>query len=190
MGPTSFKKTLLTFTSVTLPVILFLVFNSKYFKEKISISISIIIGIIYIISIIFLLISSFSDPGILLRFKVDSIEKRKKIKIIQNGYFVKYNFCVTCSIIRPLRTNHCKDCNNCVQRFDHHCPWIGNCVGIRNYKFFYIFLCNLILISLLILIFCIVHIWKFINDNYKEYKVKKIFLKLFRQIKKKIKKQD
>ena len=50
MGPTSFKKTLLTFTSVTLPVILFLVFNSKYFKEKISISISIIIGIIYIIS--------------------------------------------------------------------------------------------------------------------------------------------
>jgi sensor domain CHASE-containing protein len=63
-------------------------------------------------------------------------------------------------------------------------------VGIRNYKFFYIFLCNLILISLLILIFCIVHIWKFINDNYKEYKVKKIFLKLFRQIKKKIKKQD
>ena len=110
--------------------------------------------------------------------------------IRQLGYIREYKICDTCYLVRPLRSSHCNICDSCIYRFDHHCPWIGNCVGIRNYKFFYIFLCNLILISLLILIFCIVHIWKFINDNYKEYKVKKIFLKLFRQIKKKIKKQD
>ena len=66
---------------------------------------------------IFLLIASFTDPGILQRFpcKVNVIEERKEVKIIQGGYFRQYRHCGTCLIMRPLRSTHCGDCNNCVE---------------------------------------------------------------------------
>lgn len=51
--------------------------------------------------------------------------------------------CHTCHIARPLRSKHCRVTRSCVLMFDHHCPFVGNTVGLYNYPYFYVFLCNL-----------------------------------------------
>ena len=95
------------------------------------------------------------------------------IKIVHKGVFKTTKICLTCNIARPFRSTHCSDCDNCTLRFDHHCPWIGGCVGKRNYIYFFIFLILLNIKNVYLLIFSIIHICKtYINTTDEEKKIK------------------
>ncbi|NXJ84229.1 ZDHC7 Palmitoyltransferase, partial [Trogon melanurus] len=51
-----------------------------------------------------------------------------------------WTVCDRCEAFRPPRAHHCRICHRCVRRMDHHCPWINNCVGELNQKYFIQFL--------------------------------------------------
>jgi len=51
-----------------------------------------------------------------------------------------WTICTRCEMYRPPRAHHCRICKRCIRRMDHHCPWINNCVGERNQKYFLQFL--------------------------------------------------
>ena len=43
------------------------------------------------------------------------------------------------------KSKHCRRCDKCVAGFDHHCIFLNNCVGSRNYPTFLALLCSTIL---------------------------------------------
>lgn len=41
--------------------------------------------------------------------------------------------CTYCNVLQPPRAKHCHDCDKCVLQFDHHCVWLGTCIGQGNH---------------------------------------------------------
>lgn len=65
--------------------------------------------------------------------QIPYLDKLKKRNVILT------RLCHSCRCLRPLRAKHCRVCNRCVAYFDHHCPFIYNCVGLRNRMWFFLF---------------------------------------------------
>ena len=102
------------------------------------------IGYLAVSGLVFILYFtlSFSNPGIMKNktFKdlLDVVEKGEDLE----------NFCPYCIVKKKYKSLHCLVCQKCVDEFDHHCFWVGNCVGENNYTLFFIFLIYVLLNTL------------------------------------------
>lgn len=167
----------LTLFLITGTCALFFAFECPYLAVHLCPAIPVFAVLLFLFVMAMLLRTSFSDPGVLPRalpeeatFIEMEIEAANgnvpagqrpppRIRNVQiNNQIVKLKYCYTCKIFRPPRASHCSICDNCVDRFDHHCPWVGNCVGKRNYRYFYLFTLSLSLLTIYIFTFDIVHV--------------------------------
>ena len=110
--------------------------------------------LIYIFVISSQLYTTFINQGIPQRkwFLSDEII----FKIINDDNFYKkfnsedYKVCKRCNILidKKLKIVHCDICNICCEYYDHHCTWIGKCIGKKNLLSFKIFVYSTIIFIL------------------------------------------
>ncbi|MBA0754122.1 hypothetical protein Gogos_020872 [Gossypium gossypioides] len=159
------RSIFLTISLIVIPVLLFCAFVSRRIiyafdnhLGKLIIFILILLTVYVIQDLILLLLTSGRDPGIIPRnshppeleedgstMSTDWLGSQSSAgvpnlpptkDVVVNGVIVKVKYCQTCMLYRPPRCSHCSICNNCVERFDHHCPWVGQCIGKTTYENF------------------------------------------------------
>jgi hypothetical protein len=108
------------------------------------------IHLMYILTNIFLILTAVTDPGIVLSsyMTLDDEEAPGKPDL---------DYCDVCELTQPPNTSHCYDCNVCIQELDHHCPWMGKCIGRKNMRWFMLF--NFCWVTYMIELLCVVFIY-------------------------------
>ena len=160
---------IISFILITIPAILYIFTMLKIFSSS-SITLAIITIIFYIPIITFLFIGACSDPGLVERNNEYAFYDNRKsvIKMNIKGHMANLNYCYTCFHFRPPRTSHCAECDNCVENFDHHCLWLGTCVGKRNYKYFFYLLSLTSVLCFMVVISSVIFLIEFFKNYFKE----------------------
>ncbi|PNJ45507.1 ZDHHC12 isoform 3, partial [Pongo abelii] len=90
-------------------------------------------------SLLLYLAVSLMDPGYV-NVQPQPQEELKEEQTAMVPPAIPLRRCRYCLVLQPLRARHCRECRRCVRRYDHHCPWMENCVGERNHPLFVVYL--------------------------------------------------
>ncbi|KAL4466515.1 hypothetical protein ABPG72_000722 [Tetrahymena utriculariae] len=126
----------------------------------------IIFNLLFIMLFWCLIRTMISDPG--------------KIPTFWGFYFddpehKKRRYCLICHIFKPERCHHCSICGRCVLNMDHHCPWLNNCIGFQNRKFFFLLIFYVNVAVWYILGGFLPFVWKILS-NLRDFKAENLWV--------------
>mmetsp|Transcript_47502 Transcript_47502/g.88493 ORF Transcript_47502/g.88493 Transcript_47502/m.88493 type:complete len:240 (+) Transcript_47502:237-956(+) len=132
---------LTTYTLILVLTTVFLVVFGPLMPRYVPVS----AGCLLSINIISLTLTACGDPGIVRRDVEDprpGLHEEENEE--ENEPLVD---CHACNIKRPRNARHCYKCRVCVLDLDHHCPWIGKCIGKRTSISFRVFIFSLFILA-------------------------------------------
>ena len=98
-------------------------------------SLSIVLRILFILvfgfTLLMYVLIFLSNPGIIPQKPLGDPNEDVENK-------TKYS-CTKCLSLREQKAYHCEDCDVCIEGWDHHCVWVGKCIGKQNLTMFYVF---------------------------------------------------
>lgn len=191
LGPDA-KSLFFTVLLISVPAAIFCIFVAWHLRHvhqfasyDAGYAILVVAVVFTVYVLVLLLLTAMRDPGIVPRnshppeeeFRYDSnmaesggrrtpgLQFPRTKEVMVNGIPVRVKYCDTCMLYRPPRCSHCSICNNCVERFDHHCPWVGQCIGLRNYRYFFLFVSSATLLCIYVFAFSAFYMKVLMNEN-------------------------
>ncbi|GAB1290434.1 Palmitoyltransferase ZDHHC4 [Apodemus speciosus] len=92
------------------------------------------------VNLVFFTLTCAANPGTITKANESLLLQVYKFDAVM---FPKNSRCSTCGLRKPARSKHCRVCDRCVHRFDHHCVWVNNCIGAWNTRYFLVYLLTL-----------------------------------------------
>jgi hypothetical protein len=143
-----------------LPCSLWFVYVGPSFSFLTSILISAAVGVSLLNVILWLVLTHITEPGIL---QVELDSEHDTFYVIQNSQ--------RCDPLQ-FRAKFCRETDNCIESFDHFCPWVGNAIGRRNYRYFFLFLLSITTLDMLVLASSTAHIAMVAKSNSADHVLK------------------
>uniref|UniRef100_A0A667YBY2 Palmitoyltransferase n=1 Tax=Myripristis murdjan TaxID=586833 RepID=A0A667YBY2_9TELE len=151
---------------------LFFVFTCPWLAVTVSPAVPPCCAILFLFVMANFTMATFMDAGVLPMANEDEdkdddfrapLYKNVDVKGVQ----VRMKWCASCHFYRPPRCSHCSVCDHCVEDFDHHCPWVNNCIGRRNYRYFFLFLLSLTVHMVGVFTFGLLYVLNHMEDLWK-----------------------